>query len=39
VKPPLVARLLGRYPRLRRLPGRLIGLGIRPEHVHTPASV
>ena len=38
VKPPLVARLLGRFPRLRRIPGRLIGLGVRPEHVHTPIA-
>jgi 2-polyprenyl-6-methoxyphenol hydroxylase-like FAD-dependent oxidoreductase len=38
LKPPLVARLLGRFPRLRRIPGRLIGLGVRPEHVHTPIA-
>ena len=38
VKPPLVARLLARAPRLRRIPGRLIGLGVRPEHVHTPPA-
>jgi 2-polyprenyl-6-methoxyphenol hydroxylase-like FAD-dependent oxidoreductase len=31
--PPLPVRLLARFPRLRRLPARLIGLGIRPEHV------
>jgi 2-polyprenyl-6-methoxyphenol hydroxylase-like FAD-dependent oxidoreductase len=36
LKPPLVARLLGRFPRLRRIPGRLIGMGVRPERVHTP---
>ncbi len=30
---PLVVRLLSRWPVLRRLPGRLIGLGIRPEHL------
>ena len=35
VKPPLAVRLLARVPRLRRIPGRLIGLGVRPEHVHT----
>jgi 2-polyprenyl-6-methoxyphenol hydroxylase-like FAD-dependent oxidoreductase len=35
--PPLPVRLLGRFPRLRRLPGRLIGMGVRPEHVRTPA--
>jgi 2-polyprenyl-6-methoxyphenol hydroxylase-like FAD-dependent oxidoreductase len=33
VKPPLAVRLLGRFPRLRRIPGRLVGLGVRPEHV------
>jgi 2-polyprenyl-6-methoxyphenol hydroxylase-like FAD-dependent oxidoreductase len=36
--PPLPVRLLGKFARLRRLPGRLIGLGIRPEHVHTPVA-
>jgi 2-polyprenyl-6-methoxyphenol hydroxylase-like FAD-dependent oxidoreductase len=34
---PLVARLLRDHPVLRRLPARMIGLGFRPEHVHTPA--
>jgi 2-polyprenyl-6-methoxyphenol hydroxylase-like FAD-dependent oxidoreductase len=29
-------KLLARFPILRRIPGRLIGLGLRPEHVHTP---
>jgi 2-polyprenyl-6-methoxyphenol hydroxylase-like FAD-dependent oxidoreductase len=33
LEPPLFFRLLMRYPILRRLPGRLIGMGIRPEHV------
>jgi 2-polyprenyl-6-methoxyphenol hydroxylase-like FAD-dependent oxidoreductase len=33
---PLFARLLRDYPWLRRLPARLVGLGFRPEHVHTP---
>ncbi len=33
VSPPLLVRLLGKFPRLRRLPARLIGMGIRPEHV------
>ncbi len=37
LKPPLALRLFARFPILRRLPGRLIGLGIRPEHVKTPA--
>ncbi len=34
---PLPLRLLARFPVLRRLPGRLIGVGIRPEHVKTLA--
>jgi 2-polyprenyl-6-methoxyphenol hydroxylase-like FAD-dependent oxidoreductase len=34
VTPPLLVRLLGKFPRLRRLPARLIGMGVRPEHVH-----
>jgi 2-polyprenyl-6-methoxyphenol hydroxylase-like FAD-dependent oxidoreductase len=32
-KPPLPVRLLNQFPLLRRLPARLVGLGIRPEHV------
>jgi 2-polyprenyl-6-methoxyphenol hydroxylase-like FAD-dependent oxidoreductase len=31
--PPLALRLLSRFAWLRRWPGRLIGMGIRPEHV------
>jgi 2-polyprenyl-6-methoxyphenol hydroxylase-like FAD-dependent oxidoreductase len=34
LKPPLTARLLARFPSLRRIPARLVGLGIRPEHVN-----
>jgi 2-polyprenyl-6-methoxyphenol hydroxylase-like FAD-dependent oxidoreductase len=34
-QPPLLARWLGRCPYLQRLPARLIGVGIRAEHVHT----
>jgi 2-polyprenyl-6-methoxyphenol hydroxylase-like FAD-dependent oxidoreductase len=33
LRPPAWLRLLARLPLVRRLPGRLIGLGIRPEHV------
>ena len=33
VRPPLAVRLLARVPLLRRIPARLIGLGIRPEHI------
>jgi 2-polyprenyl-6-methoxyphenol hydroxylase-like FAD-dependent oxidoreductase len=32
-RPPLMLRLLERWPALRRLPARLIGIGIRPEHL------
>jgi 2-polyprenyl-6-methoxyphenol hydroxylase-like FAD-dependent oxidoreductase len=35
-KPPLLFKLFDAVPRLRRLPGRLLALGIRPEHVQTP---
>jgi 2-polyprenyl-6-methoxyphenol hydroxylase-like FAD-dependent oxidoreductase len=35
-RPPLAMRLLNEFPRLRRLPARMIGIGVRPEHVHTP---
>ncbi len=35
-KAPLVVRLLDRFPLLRRIPGRFIGLGIRREHVRSP---
>jgi 2-polyprenyl-6-methoxyphenol hydroxylase-like FAD-dependent oxidoreductase len=35
-KPPFAARLLNRFQLLQRIPARIIGLGIRPEHVHTP---
>ena len=37
LEPPLPLRLFARFPVLRRLPARLIGVGIRPEHVKTPA--
>jgi 2-polyprenyl-6-methoxyphenol hydroxylase-like FAD-dependent oxidoreductase len=35
---PLPLRLLRRFPVLRRIPARMLGLGFRPEHVRTPAS-
>jgi 2-polyprenyl-6-methoxyphenol hydroxylase-like FAD-dependent oxidoreductase len=34
--PPFVVKLLDRFPYLRRIPARLLGVGIRPEHIHTP---
>jgi 2-polyprenyl-6-methoxyphenol hydroxylase-like FAD-dependent oxidoreductase len=36
--PPLPIRLLARCPFLTRIPARLIGLGVRPEHVNTPSA-
>jgi len=39
VKPPLVVRLLATVPLLRRIPARLIGLGVRPEHVDKESGV
>jgi len=33
--PPFAVKLLDWFPVLRRFPARLVGLGVRPEHVHT----
>jgi 2-polyprenyl-6-methoxyphenol hydroxylase-like FAD-dependent oxidoreductase len=33
---PFPVRMLRRYPVLRRIPARLVGIGVRPEHVRTP---
>ncbi|HEX2227809.1 MAG TPA: FAD-dependent oxidoreductase [Candidatus Binatia bacterium] len=33
LKPPLAARLLATIPFVRRIPARIVGLGIRPEHI------
>ncbi|MEZ5788310.1 MAG: FAD-dependent oxidoreductase [Xanthobacteraceae bacterium] len=38
IKPPAALTLFNRFPFLRRLPARLVGLGVRPEHVKTPAA-
>ena len=35
-KPPFLLRLLAGIPFARRIPARLIGIGIRPEHVSAP---
>jgi 2-polyprenyl-6-methoxyphenol hydroxylase-like FAD-dependent oxidoreductase len=37
-KLPLPLRLLQRFPYLRRFPARAVGVGVRPEHVHTPEA-
>jgi 2-polyprenyl-6-methoxyphenol hydroxylase-like FAD-dependent oxidoreductase len=35
-KPPLLFKLFDMFPLLRRIPGRLLAVGVRPEHVRTP---
>lgn len=37
-RPPFAVTLFNRFPVLRRLPARLIGMGFRPEHVETPVA-
>ena len=36
--PPFAAKLLNWLPPLQRIPARIIGLGVRPEHVRTPEA-
>jgi 2-polyprenyl-6-methoxyphenol hydroxylase-like FAD-dependent oxidoreductase len=33
ISPPLALRLVEKFPRLRSLPARMIGIGFRPEHI------
>jgi 2-polyprenyl-6-methoxyphenol hydroxylase-like FAD-dependent oxidoreductase len=35
-KSPWLIKLFGRFPLLQGIPARLIGIGVRPEHIHTP---
>jgi 2-polyprenyl-6-methoxyphenol hydroxylase-like FAD-dependent oxidoreductase len=35
-KPPFALKLMEWFPALRGIPARVIGIGVRPEHVHTP---
>lgn len=37
-RPPLALRLLKRFPRLRRIPARIIGLGVQRERVSSPVA-
>ena len=37
-RPPLAIRLLDRFALLRRIPARIIGLGVRREHIRSPAA-
>lgn len=34
--PPLLLKLFDMIPLLRRIPGRLLAVGVLPEHIHTP---
>jgi 2-polyprenyl-6-methoxyphenol hydroxylase-like FAD-dependent oxidoreductase len=36
--PPWPLKILDRSPWLQTLPARLVGVGVRPEHVHSPAA-
>jgi len=36
-KLPFIGRLFRLMPFLRRIPARFIGVGPRPEHIHSPA--
>jgi 2-polyprenyl-6-methoxyphenol hydroxylase-like FAD-dependent oxidoreductase len=36
LEPPFALQLISRFAPLRRIPARLIAVGVRPEHVHTP---
>jgi 2-polyprenyl-6-methoxyphenol hydroxylase-like FAD-dependent oxidoreductase len=38
VQAPWFLRLFKKFPVLRRIPARLIGVGVRPEHVHLPQN-
>ncbi len=38
VKAPAILNLFNWFPVLRRLPARIVGMGFRPEHVHTPKA-
>jgi 2-polyprenyl-6-methoxyphenol hydroxylase-like FAD-dependent oxidoreductase len=37
-RPPWQLKLLAVFPVLRRIPARLIGVGVRPEHIRTPEA-
>jgi 2-polyprenyl-6-methoxyphenol hydroxylase-like FAD-dependent oxidoreductase len=36
VKPPFVLKLLKAVPFLRTIPAYAVGIGVRPEHIHSP---
>jgi 2-polyprenyl-6-methoxyphenol hydroxylase-like FAD-dependent oxidoreductase len=37
-KPPFVVKLAQWFPVLQAIPARVIGIGVRPEHIHTPEA-
>ena len=39
VKVPFIVHLMQWFPILRRLPARLMGMGVRPEHVRTAPAI
>ena len=38
LKPPLLLRIVDRVPRLQHILARIVGVGVRPEHVQSPAA-
>jgi len=36
--PPFVVRMIERFPWLRRIPAYVVGVGVQPEHVRSPAA-
>jgi 2-polyprenyl-6-methoxyphenol hydroxylase-like FAD-dependent oxidoreductase len=38
-KPPLLFKMFDMFPFLQRIPGRLLAVGVRPEHIHTPDAL
>jgi 2-polyprenyl-6-methoxyphenol hydroxylase-like FAD-dependent oxidoreductase len=38
-KPPFVTKFLNWFPVLQRIPARVIGLGVRPEHIRSPEAL
>jgi 2-polyprenyl-6-methoxyphenol hydroxylase-like FAD-dependent oxidoreductase len=37
-RPPLLLRLFSLIPALQRIPARVLGLGLRPEHIRSPIA-